>query len=339
LLQLLIHSLMKKILFILFIFTISVFSCKTDFQINANWKDMTVVYGLMSQNDTIHYIKINKAFLGNDNALIMAQNPDSSSYGNNLEVKMEEWKNVTSTSPGYQSNQWYLDTVTIFNKDPGVFYGSKQLLYKFQAALTDENAEYRLYIKNKVTGKQISSKTMLVHNFTIDKPTPLQPANFSAASLIHVSWYSGVNGKRYQVVVRFNYWEKVIGAADSTLKSVDWDLGTVQSVGTDGGEVLETSYYGNSFFSYLRAKIGNPSNVIRHVAVPNVDFIFSVAADEFNTYMEVNAPTTGIVQEKPEYTNINNGIGIFSSRFQIHRPLALNVYSLDSISNGHLSFQ
>ena len=151
---------MKKIIFTFFTLAIGIVSCTTDFEINADWKDMTVVYGLLNQNDSVHYIKINKAFLGDGNALYMAQNPDSSSYGNNLEVKVEEWINNS------QSNEWYLDTITIFNKVAGVFYGPKQMLYTFQTHL-NENAEYRLYIKNTQTGKMVSSHTQLVHTFTI----------------------------------------------------------------------------------------------------------------------------------------------------------------------------
>ena len=43
--------------------------------------------------------------------------------------------------------------------------------------------------------------------------------------------------------------------------------------------------------------------------------MFAVAGDDLNTYMEVSAPSTGIVQEKPSFTNITNGIGIFSARY------------------------
>ena len=36
-------------------------ACKTDFDINAPWKESAIVYGILNQNDTIHYIKVNKA--------------------------------------------------------------------------------------------------------------------------------------------------------------------------------------------------------------------------------------------------------------------------------------
>jgi len=327
---------MKKIFFLAFIFLTLFSTCKTDFEINAKWQDIMVVYGLLNQNDTLHYIKINKAFLGEGNALTMAQDPDSSSYGNNLEVWVEEWKNSS------QDNVWYLDTTTIYNKESGTFYAPKQVIYKFKATL-DENAEYRLYVKNKLTGKIASSTTTLVHSFTITKPTSMQTANFHATNPIDVMWNSAYNGKRYQVIIRFNYWEKNILTGDSIQKYVDWDIGSYNSESIDGGEQMSTSYYGNSFFQYLKNKIGSAPNIVRHVAVPNVDFIFSVAANEFSTYMDVNAPTTGVLQEKPEYTNIGNGIGLFSSRYTKDRPLAMHPTSLDSLINGvytkNLNFQ
>ena len=315
--------LMKKILlFSLFISLL--FSCKTDFDINAKWKDTTVVYGLLSQNDTnnIHYIKINKAFLGNGNALVMAQNPDSSSYGNNLDVRVDEWTNGNQT------------------KYPGTFYSQTQHVYKFKAAL-NEYAVYNLTIRNKITGKIITSSTPLVQDISIETPMPApSTANFHAVSPIPIEWFSAVNGKLYQVTIRFNYWEKDLDHNDSIKRHVDWIVGSSTSQSTLGGEDMNSiSYNGSSFFQYLGNKIpsmlGVPSHVSRRMAVPNVDFIFSVAANEFNTYLEVSSVSTGISQQPPQYTDITNGIGIFSSRSNTVLPLAMqHPESVDSLFNG-----
>jgi hypothetical protein len=45
------------------------------------------------------------------------------------------------------------------------------------------------------------------------------------------------------------------------------------------------------------------------------EFVFTVAATELNTYMEVTEPSLSLVQERPAYTNIVNGIGLFSARY------------------------
>ena len=329
---------MKKIFLLISLFIVLLFSCKTDFEINAKWKDITVVYGLLSQSETVHYIKINKAFLGKDNALTMAQNADSSSYGKNLDVWVEEWLN------GNQTNSWALND-TVVPKDAGTFYSPTQEVYKFKATL-NQNAVYKLYIKNKLTQKIVSASTPIVNTFDVQKPSAMQSAVFHASNLVEVLWYPAVNGKLYQVTIRFNYWEKDLASGDSTKKYVDWDIGSVLQTTNDGSK-LTTSYNGSSFFQYIRDKINSSSNVpahvLRHMATPNVDFLFSVAADDFNTYLEVSAPTTGILQNKPQFTNIDNGIGIFSSRYTFDRPLPMNPTSIDSLLYGqytkYLNFQ
>jgi hypothetical protein len=329
---------MKKFLFAALL-TSFIYGCSTDFDINSEWKDITVVYCLLNQNDSVHYVKINKAFLGDGNALTMAADPDSCTYGNKLEVSMEEWIN------NVQKHIWYLDTTTIYNKEAGTFYYPNQVVYKFTAFLDtlDQNSQYRLKIKNKKTGKLIYSQTSLVHNFSITKPSGVN-AIFHSTNPYQVKWYSSKNGKLYQVVIRFNYWEKNIDSPnDSTKLSVVWNLGTFNSVGIQGNEDMETSYSGTAFFSYLKDQIPENPDMIRHLAVPNVEFIFTVAADELYTYMEVNKPTDGIVQEKPQYTNISNGIGIFSSRYEIDKSFAMHPTSIDSLYHGqytkYLGFQ
>jgi len=47
----------------------------------------------------------------------------------------------------------------------------------------------------------------------------------------------------------------------------------------------------------------------------SIDMLMTVGSEDLETYINVNKPITGIVQERPQFTNINNGIGLFSSRF------------------------
>ena len=47
----------------------------------------------------------------------------------------------------------------------------------------------------------------------------------------------------------------------------------------------------------------------------DVELLMTVGTEALNTYIKVNEPVTGISQQKPMFTNINNGLGSFSSRF------------------------
>src|SRR5678815_3303460 len=66
--------------------------CSTDLDPNADYKEVMVIYSILNQTDTVHYAKVNKAFLNtNSNALtIAATSPDSITYAADvLDVKLE----------------------------------------------------------------------------------------------------------------------------------------------------------------------------------------------------------------------------------------------------------
>ena len=48
---------MRKIYLILFVFSIVFSSCETDFDVNAEWEETTVVFGLLDAAKDIQFIK------------------------------------------------------------------------------------------------------------------------------------------------------------------------------------------------------------------------------------------------------------------------------------------
>jgi hypothetical protein len=287
-------------------------SCNKDLNVNADWKDITVVYGLLDQNDTLHYIKITKAFLGPGDAMQFAKVPDSSNYPDKLDVKIEEWDGSTL------KRELSCDTVTIHNKEAGdsIFYFPDQLMYYTHGALAS-GYFYKLKIKNKQTGNEISGQTNLIAHFTVERPFAFLPINFIPGEKNELKWYSAKDGRRYQITVRFHYLESL--KSDTSVKAfkyVDWIIfNNIRTLTNLGGEIMDYYYPCDGFYANLGARIPVDYNLNR--AARSVDFIFSVASDDLNTYMEVTSPSLGIIQERPAFTNIVNGIGIFSSRTQV----------------------
>jgi len=288
-------------------------SCNKDLNVNADWTDITVVYGLLDQNDSTHYLKITKAFLGPGNAMQFAQISDSSNYPDKLDVRIEEWEGTTL------KNEFQFDTITIHDKEPGdsIFYYPDQLVY-FKKAILNENYQYKLIIKNKNTGKEITSQTSLIHDFSVDKPYSFLPVNFIPGEKNELKWTSAKGGKRYQISVRFHYVEILKSdTSHKEYKFVDWVIyRDIRSLTNAGSEVMDYYYSTDGFYGTLGAKIPINKNLSR-IAL-TVDFVFSVASDDLNTYMEVTEPSYGIVQERPSFTNIVNGIGIFTARSEVY---------------------
>ena len=71
--------------------------------------------------------------------------------------------------------------------------------------------------------------------------------------------------------------------------------------------------------------------------------MFAVADEDFTIYMDINGPSNSIVQERPAYSNVSGGVGLFSSRYSKIRYFAgLSVFSQDELISGeytnHLGF-
>lgn len=288
-------------------------ACTTDVDIYDDYKDTTIVYGILDPVADTNWIKITKAFLGPGNAMTFAQNPDSSNYGYQLDARLIASKpNGETIIP--------LDTTTIHNKETGDFYAPDQLMY-FTTHPIDRNATYTLEIARG--NEMVRAETKIVKDYFIAQPTNRINFHLSAGGTIR--WVSAENGKRYQVRLVFHFRELRPGNTDTLDYTVEWPLGVRLSDGLNGGETLEASFIGDDFYTRLINQLDNPLNVQRWAGP--VDVVINTAAPDLNTYIEVNEPTNSIIQEVPEFTNIENGVGVFSSRYVNTKRLLLSVGS------------
>jgi hypothetical protein len=322
---------MKKLLILIlpFLMVLYIVSCEEDFDINAPYQDITVVYGLIDQGQDSIFLKINKAFLGDGDVMEMAKIEDSSVYITDLNAFIEEW-NGESLMRSYS-----LDTVTINNKEEGTFYNPYQIIYVTPFEPSQER-EYRLKIE--VNGRTITAKTGLVNDFSVEKPSEGSKfIQFNPDSPVpsEVKWYSAKFGRRYEVMMRINYKEVFLDQPDTVFKYIDWGMGTQKSTTLNGGQELKVTYNNNSFYTILadRVPYADPATEARVIEryTNNVDVIIAVAGEELNTYMEVNEPSNSIVQDKPDYTNITNGIGLFSSRYKKIRSKKIHPETIENI--------
>jgi len=297
---------------IVFLMLITVlYSCNNKLNVNADWRDITVVYGILSQNEDTSYIKITKAFLGEGDAMQFAKIPDSSTYPDKLDVKLEAWSGNTLLTT------YTLDTITRHSKEKGdsIFYYPDQLVYYNPTGHLDENNTYKLIITHKKTGVIDSASTRLVHNFAVETPDPyIKIVEYIPGHNFEVKFDPAYGGKRYQLVIRFHYLETT--ASGSTEKSLDWMVFNNMQVSNPyetAPDPILKAFAGDIFYTVLEGNIMVDPNVTSRAA-RWVDYIFSVASEDLNTYMEVTEPSLSIIQERPSFTNIHNGIGLFSSR-------------------------
>ncbi len=311
---------MKKV-FILFTFIVTgvllLNRCSNEVDLYADYKDITIVYGILNASDDTAWIKITKAFSGPGNALVIAQNPDSSNYPYKLNATLTGRVNSNDLTP------IILDTTTIYHKLEGdsIFYYPKQLMY-FTTEPLNVNATYTINID--VNGQTTNAETPLIGNFSITYPFNTMDFMFDH----EIKWNSVKNAKRYEVTTIFNYKEFLPGTYEDTLNLqinlVSIYSNSVQvSKDTDGGENMELPYTGDSFFAELENKLEDIPNVQRWSG--SVDVIISAGSEVLHYYIEINEAAAGsLLQELPNYTNINNGTGVLASRHSVIKSTRLS---------------
>lgn len=278
--------------------------CTTDIDINAPYEENTVVYGLLDFSDTTHILKIGRTFLGDANAFDMAQQFDSLYYGDTIEVTLTD-----ETTGDVFPFEYFIDN----NKPGGIFASPDQVLYRSNIDL-DEEHTYRLQIVTAKNKPPVEAETNLVEGYRIVRPTTLQAVNLANPNGFNVEWKSAVNGKTYELWAEVTYLEtNRFDIADSTMKTVQWRIkNDIESRGITGTEDMDYEIQYPSFFTFMSSVVPVNENVNRYLR--GIRFYVSASTEEFALYQQIYEPQTGIVQDRPPYTNVINGVGLFSSR-------------------------
>lgn len=309
---------MKKIYLFILLLSSSLFwiSCDKDVKLLADYKDIPVVYGLINPIDSISYLRIEKAFLTDGDVFEAAAIADSNLYPYKLNVRL------------YSDNvNIAFDTMTVHNKEGGIFYSpDMQVYYAVTKDLLNDEDEYFLEITNPVTGKIVTSSTNLIDGSRMAIDYPRNKISFQTDKSIEFK--SIANGRLYEVNLRYHYKEVNINTNDTTWHYVDWILPSQTSLYLTGGESMYFLYSGDAFYANLLQNIPVNNSVFRLTG--DCDVIVSVADETFNVYMDVNSPSTSLVIDRPSFTNIENGYGIFASRtYQVKSaPLTANSISI-----------
>ena len=327
---------MKKIYLILSVFAIVFSACETDFDVNSDWEETTVVFGLLDAAKDTQFIKISKAFLGEDDALQMAQYSDSINFNKGeLDVKITRINNNGSTDTIMLNEIRALRDEGDFN-DSIVMYTFENFEFESNSLnqytnFLNANSEYELLIKNNITGNYVRSTTDIIGSFDFS-PTPSKfvfyNSTYGLDAYQDLDWIASITPKAvaYQIGVRFHYKE------DNVIKVLFWN-----QIEVDKYESSLT-LYGRDFISFLEGKLSKDNSTREFLSI---DIVMTLGSQDLKTYMDVNSPITGIVQERPQFTNIHNGIGLFSSRYTreyVNLPLSIESISY-LINNSGLNFQ
>lgn len=302
-------------LFLLLLTLIS--SCSTDVDLYADYKDITVVYGLLDSDKDTNFVKINKAFLGPGNANEIALIADSCNYPNKLDAKIIEYRAQASGTHYQPTRTLVLDTLTIHTKEPGLFYAPDQLVYYTAERIKNNTEQYKYKYELQIDRGDtlLKAETDIVGgDMFVIEPRPLSFSGDKGT----IKWYPCPNAVVYEVVINFYFTE--IGPGNKTEeRCMSWSLGThtTSSLAEDHGKLL-LNYKSAVFYQNLASYLGSDTlkTDVERVILDNCMGVnIAAGGEELYNFISVNGPSSSIVQNLPEYTNITGGgYGVFSSR-------------------------
>ncbi|MBR4136529.1 MAG: hypothetical protein IKU03_09025 [Bacteroidales bacterium] len=324
-------------------------SCQREIDLTADYKDISFSYAILDCQDSLHYFKIYKGYLTNENAFVQATDWNNIYYPvDSVEVRLEEY-NAAHTLLRSQ----VLDTTTAIPKEDGIFASPKQLLYYSDWTL-NKDYTYRLVIHHKNTGEEVYAETPIVHPFSVRRPTTTW--NMNLMQPYSIQFYQSDNAAAYDILFTFAYIEvnNTTGAIEhkSFTRRLNSDLIRTPSA---AGLVSYSSFTPHDFYLYLAQYIPENPNVTRYIDAidgqPYRCIRLSVwaASQEYLYYQQVSTPSSSIVDNRLEYTNFvstdNDAYGLLASRTSTHVDLMLDIsqaHNEDTLVLGpitrHLNF-
>lgn len=313
-------------------------SCETEFSLNGDYELIPVVFGLLDHTDSIHMVKITKAFLGDGDNLVYAQNPDSSYFDQVAATITEIDKSGDETG-----RVWDLVDSIVTNKSTdGIFYGPNQKVYYFEENDLNSDFTYRIDADLNEGAHQFSAETALIQNFSI--PPSITFASFKvrfAKNTVnddndYLSWVFDLsnfleNAGEIEVGYTFRWTEHYLD-------------GTNQSFSAERVEYSDKDVYrpirinGRNFYNWIAEVIPDDAENIDYRRIDGLDMHLSLAHTDLTQYMSIAEPVTGIAQVQPVFTNVEGGFGLFSSRLLFTlADLSIDESSVKELASGSIT--
>lgn len=322
---------------ILSLFTVT---CESDVDvINIDANHRTIVYGLLDAGESQHFIRINKSFQGTVSAAELAATPGINEYSDSDLLSATVYQLENETDDISQSiNSYELLDSTITTKADGAFSNESNKVYYFNATLNAAHFYKFVCEVRKEDGsiEEVSAVTPIVQNERVLLQRPRNSDNVCDANNLRdndearfvqnvdyvesyeVQWTAAQNGILYTSRFWFYYSEVLF---DGTVRrdSVMIPLGTREVSAESVVGQIEFTFRTAEFYSLIGNQVPDfdADEICYRRASDTLQFELEIAGEELAIYRDVNSPQTGVIQERPTYTNIVNGEGIFSSRIRL----------------------
>ncbi|HBB93422.1 MAG: hypothetical protein A2X22_01775 [Bacteroidetes bacterium GWF2_49_14] len=313
---------MKKLGFTLAMILLA--ACNNEVSLYTGGDSVPVVYCLLDPGSSIQHIRLGRSYIGDSTLMARPPEADSLIWKQEYEVYIEEYsgsglQKTFSFSPDYS-----------LAKDSGFFPAEGMAVYSSEFSPVPGN-QYQLYVYFPDLGKMVSGRTTAHGLPTLVDPAPIpfRKINFEAGQPYMIRWYPGEYSGVYECIFRIHYQDS--SASGNQFKSADYSSGGIYDLRTD--QLLDHVLGGQQFFKDMTQQIPVIQDVSRKVI--SVEFIMiSGGLDLSFLYKSAMESGTNFTNFG-DYSNLINGIGIFSSR-AVSRVsnLELSNVTIDELAHG-----
>ena len=301
-------------------------ACSNDIDLYADYKEVPIVYGMLDTNADTNFVKITRAFYVEGDAYQVAANPDSSNYPGKLDVRLVEYRN------GDSIREIVLDTVTLRNKEQGIFYAPLQKLYYTAEplGLNSSGSNYSYRLKIALPERTLTTRAKLVGNSTFGIQS--MGVNFSKEYFglrRPFLFHPATNATIYDISMTFTFTEQRSPDADSVNRSFSWKVGSFNedyfSNHTDG-DCYVFRYRPESFYDALKEYIGGDTcieGLKRYIGDYPIEVNIAAGGENLRQYIYNNDVSYGFFPGDNEFTLIEGGYGVFSSRMTVSQKVRL----------------
>jgi hypothetical protein len=300
--------------------------CETGIDVTVPAGPTPVVYCILNLDSTAQYLRLSRSYITQD-ATVPPDKPDSILFARATRVAVEEVIN------GGVTRRAFFVPVDVV-KDSGFFPRQEHWVYRADFSVKPET-DYRLIVYENDSDNITYSACYTVGDFEIVNPVyPLvRPIHLLPDHNLSFYWTKSTNAAIYQLGFLMHYLEM---QADRTIeKEILIPLRSIFYLRTTENLI---SYPLNSanFYGYLGNNLSADPTLLRKCL--SVDAMIISGGEELGYYMRIQEG--GQTFNLMDYSNIQNGIGIFSSKVQRRIDgFKLTDQSIDTLAYGHLTSQ
>lgn len=262
-------------------------SCNNALEVYGDdYVETAVIYGVVDMIQDTQFVRVNKTFRNTTGAAEVLKIYDSLCF-----------EEATVQLTFLPSNQ----TVNLTPVARPDVVSNRRDIFAIPTSLCDKKAEkVKLTVTNKQTGKQfMATQTVL------SPPSFSKPFQVLFTSQLNIIGFTLSNGHSYNGTIRMYYTENTGSARVEKI----FDFAIVKPIYSGG---LHGEVQGADWLYAAQTQLGNGAGTTR--TFKSFSYYISAESEDMDAYQQLRVPSIQIVQKNPLYSNIKDGIGLFTTR-------------------------